>query len=396
MSEPLEKLLREAREHFGMQETTRVDWRAVDSALFARVEQERRASRSRAPAPWWPRTLAATLTLSVAALAVVALRGRRAPTPMAQAPTSAVESPADGVSIEGGQALVGGVVSSGERRLQLGDVVETEGTSVRLERPGKVSMTLEANSRIRVTKMQETLVVLLERGAVEAHVTPVAHGEAFAVDVESSRVAVHGTHLRVQRDDWRVVVDVNEGVIAVGDAPRAGPVLGAVVVASAHAEFMAFDALGTLKVSRDPSALRWPPPSSANVVPAATGTVTSGEVHSGVEPASPRVPPTPSTEPRGEVRSGPPATSASTPAAAPDVDIIDVVRRCMAERPRAENVTILVRTTLRLTLGDDGWVQSARFDPPVAPDVNACAAQSIYRTHFDHGGSVSLAVDFKN
>src|SRR5580658_6009775 len=356
MGEPLENVVREAREHFGTHDAARVDWSAVDRTLFARVEQERRTRGSRAPAPWWARTLAVTLTVSATALAVVVFRGRREPAPGAQAPSGSTENPADGVSIEEGQARVGGVASSGERRLRLGDVVETGTTPVALERPGKVSMVLEANSRIRVSKIGETLVLVLERGAVEAQVTPVAHGEAFAVDVEGSRVAVHGTHLRVQRDDWRVVVDVNEGVIAVGDAPRTGPVLGAVVVASAHAEFMAFDALGTLEVSREPSALRWATPSAESVGPAGTGTPTAGEVHAGVEPASSHASPSPSNEPRGEARAGASATAASAPGTVPDADIVDVIRRCMAERPRAENVTILMKTTLRLTLGDDGWV----------------------------------------
>jgi hypothetical protein len=66
----------------------------------------------------------------------------------------------------------------------------------------------------------------------------------------------------------------------------------------------------------------------------------------------------------------------------------------MAERPSAENVTVSVSTTLHLTLHEDGSVQSARFDPPVAPDVNACAAQSIYKTRFAHGGAATIAVDF--
>ena len=68
----------------------------------------------------------------------------------------------------------------------------------------------------------------------------------------------------------------------------------------------------------------------------------------------------------------------------------------MAERPRAENVTILVRTTLRLELGDDGSVHAARFDPPVAPDVNSCAATSIYKARFAHGGTEAIAIDFEN
>jgi FecR protein len=395
MGEPLDKLVREARDHFGTREAVTVDWRAVDDALFARLEQEARTRRTRAPVRWWPRALVpVALSLSAVTIALFVVRGPRQAVGVSQSPVGEAEDPGDRVSIEGsGQATVQGVAVSGERQLRLGDVVETQGSSVTLERPGKVSMTLEANSRIRVSKMRETLVLVLERGAVEAQVTPVAHGEAFAVDVEGSRVAVHGTHLRVRREDWRVIVDVNEGVIAVGDTPRSGLVLGAVVVASAHAEFMAFDALGTLKVSRDPAALRWPAPSAA---PAAKGDVATAESHAGVEPASSRMPLSRASEPRGEARASAQSASASPANVTPEADLAGIVRKCMADRPRAENVTILVRTTLHLILGDDGWVQSARFDPPVAPDVNACAAQSIYRTHFDHGGNVTLSVDFKN
>jgi hypothetical protein len=197
----------------------------------------------------------------------------------------------------------------------------------------------------------------------------------------------------VQREDWRVIVDVNEGIIAVGDAPRSGLVVGAVVVASAHAEFMAFDPLGTLKVSRDPAALRWPAPGSA---PAQNGNTMTAESHAGMEPPSARTPLARPGEPRGEARAAAQAASASPANVAPEVDLAGIVRKCMADRPRAENLRILVRTTLHLMLGDDGWVQSAQFDPPVAPDVNACAAQSIYRTPSDHGGNVTLSVDFKN
>jgi hypothetical protein len=67
----------------------------------------------------------------------------------------------------------------------------------------------------------------------------------------------------------------------------------------------------------------------------------------------------------------------------------------MTELPSAENVTVSVSTTLHLVLRDDGTVRSARFEPPVAPDVNACATQPIYRARFTHGGAVSIGVDFK-
>jgi hypothetical protein len=395
MGETLDKLVGEARDHFGTREAATMDWRAVDEALFERVEHEARTRHSRTLVRGWPRALVpVALALSAVAIALFVVRGPRQAVPLSQGRVGEAESPEDRVSIEGsGQATVQGVASSTERQLRVGDVIETQGSSISLQRPGKVSMILEAHSRIRVSKMRETLVLVLQRGAVEAQVTPVAHGEAFAVDVEGSRVAVHGTHLRVQREDWRVIVDVNEGVIAVGGAPRSGMVLGAVVVAPAHAEFMAFDALGTLRVNRDPATLRWPARSPA---PSANENAATAEPHAGAEPASSRTPLARSGDPRGEARAATSATPASPASAAPEADLTGILRKCMADRPRAENVTILVRTTLHLILGDDGWVQSAQFDPPVAPDVNACAAQSIYRKHFDHGGNVTLSVDFKN
>jgi hypothetical protein len=154
---------------------------------------------------------------------------------------------------------------------------------------------------------------------------------------------------------------------------------------------MAFDALETLQVNRDPSSLRWPAPGTP---PAASDTTTTTEPHPAGAAASAHT-----SVPTSERAESRPPSAPVAPAAAASVtepDLASIVKKCMAERPRAENVTVLVKTTLHLALGDDGWVQSARFEPPVAPDVNACAAQSIYRTHFDHGGTITVPVDFKN
>ena len=163
--------------------------------------------------------------------------------------------------------LVDGKVVAGGVPLKLGDVLETGGARATIERPGKVTLTLEPGLKTVVTHVQGALILALERGAVEAQVVPVASGEAFAVDVDGSRVAVHGTHLRVAREGQRVVVDLNEGVVSVGAAPRAGSVLGTLVNAPAHVEFMASDPAGTLEQTHDPSAVRTPepaPPASAS------------------------------------------------------------------------------------------------------------------------------------
>jgi hypothetical protein len=80
----------------------------------------------------------------------------------------------------------------------------------------------------------------------------------------------------------------------------------------------------------------------------------------------------------------------------PEESIAQAVRACMAERLHPENVTVVVSTTLHLDLADDGAVRTARFEPPVAPDVNTCAAQAIFHARFTHGGAAVIAVDFTN
>jgi ferric-dicitrate binding protein FerR (iron transport regulator) len=393
MSDGLDKLLAEARADLGADAAKRVDWDAVDAKLFARIEQERRSERARF-APTRRRGLTLAGVGLAAAVAIVALLAGRTRDPFGADDTAVSESSAGSVvAIEGeGAVLVDGKPVAGGAGLRLGDVLETRGARATIERPGKVMLTLEPGSRSVVTHVQGALILALERGAVEAQVVPVAAGEAFAVDVDGSRVAVHGTHLRVAREGARVVVDLNEGVVSIGDAPRAGSLLGALVNAPAHVEFMATDRAATLTQTHDPAAVRppeLPAPAAAALSMASTRPAASVS----------RAPAAPPGETRLE--SKPPSGTSAKPAAAsrepsPEEAIATAVHACMAERPRADNVTVVVSTTLRLELADDGTVRFARFDPPVAPDVNACSVQTIYREHFGHGGAVAIPIDFTN
>jgi hypothetical protein len=392
MSESFDRLLAEARKELGTAEAREVDWEKVDAALFARLERERREERARFAHRNRPgMTLPMVALAAVASIVAVvsgksreALDGDRA---------SPVESAGTIAAIDGnGPVLIDGIRVASGAALKLGDVVETRSSRVTIERAGKVTMTLEPASRTVLTHVRGALIVALEQGAVEAQVTPVAAGEAFAVDVGSARVAVHGTHLRVARDGDRVVIDLNDGVISVGEAPRVGSLFGALVNAPAHVEFMATDALGTLTQTHDPGAVR------------------GAQVRSGTF-ATPKAPPRKSdpgpgsrgsapalSEAHPETRSlpGAPAKQTSPVEPTPIGTIANAVRVCMAGRPAADNVTVVVSTTLHLELADDGSVRTARFDPPVAPDVNACAAQSIYKQRFDRGGVIAIPIDFTN
>lgn len=390
MSDAFDKLLAEARANLGVDPAPRVDWKAVDAKLFARIEEERRAERARfAPQRRRGWTLAGVGL--AAAAAIVALLAGRTREPFGAEGNAAIESAGSVIGIEGGGALlIDGKPAANGAGLRLGDVLEAEGARAIVERAGKVTLTLEPGSKAVVTHVQGALILALERGAVEAQVVPVAAGEAFAVDVEGSRVAVHGTHLRVARDGERVVVDLNEGVVSIGDAPRAGSVLGALLNAPAHAEFMAANPAGTLTQTHAPAAVRAPevqPPATASLSLATQRPASSAS----------RAPSAPPGEARSEVQS-PPGTSAKPAAAQPEPSpeqaISNAVRACMAGQPRTDNVTVLVSTTLRLDLADDGTVRLARFEPPVAPDVNACSAQAIDRERFGHSGTVTIPVDF--
>ncbi len=414
MSKAFDKVVGEARREFGTDAAARVDWNRVEAGLFSRLEKQRQTERSRRV-----RVSAYTWTNIAAALAaaaiVVVLLARPGPR------SSALEVDAATIVAigDGGDVLVNGHLSGVGASVRRGDVIEARGAEASLSRPGKVAFALEAGARVTVTHPREArgpLVLALERGAVEAQVVPVASGEAFAVDIGGSRVAVHGTHLRVARDGVNVAVDLSEGVVTVGEAPRVGSVLGSLVTAPAHVEFSA-NASATLTVSHDPAAVRTPRLGSASAsagasevaaLPSAetrtprSAQAPAGESHA-MQNTAPRASsllpvdsPAEAVAPVGTVPVGAVSAEAVAPALDPEAAIANAVRACMAARPLPDTMKVIVSTTLLVELADDGSPRAAHFTPPVAPDVNSCAAAAIYKTRFTHGGKAVIRVDFTN
>src|SRR5690606_41376056 len=84
------------------------------------------------------------------------------------------------------------------------------------------------------------------------------------------RFAVHGAHLRVAREGARVVVDLSEGVIAIGP-PGDGITRGTTITAPARVALDVRDPGGTLVIDRDPAAVRPPVPLSGAAERAAPG-----------------------------------------------------------------------------------------------------------------------------
>jgi ferric-dicitrate binding protein FerR (iron transport regulator) len=401
MKPSLNRLIQDVRRYWGKDEALAVDWDAVEKRLFARIEAEHRMERWSLASLAPPRNVrvklvGAALASAAAIAAVVGLT--RQPYSLDPDRATPQEEAASLIAIEGdGEVLVDGRPAAVGATLRLGDVIEARGAQVTVSRPGKLTCAIERGSSVKVTHAQGALVLALTTGGLEAQVVPVSSGEALAVDVGPSRVAVHGTHLRVARVGEHVVVDLTEGVVSVGAAPRVGSTLGVLVSAPAHAEFSAADAQGTIHVTHTPSAVRaaavlspaaQPKPMAAVVPPSPTALSRPETRETAATPSAPAV--------RVEPRPVGPSFGTTPPDPNAQSIVAAAVRACMAERLHADDVTVVVSTTLYVQLRDDGWVHSARFDPPVAPDVNACAAQSIYKTRFNHGGELAIAVSVKN
>lgn len=263
MKRPMGELIAALRDEWGVQESENVDWRAIERTVFARIRRERSAERARFSAGrhgLW----ALAGAIAVAFLGVVAVLAGKGRGIVRVDPVMSRDGPAGKIVDMGGagRVLVNGSAARSGALVVLGDVIETRGSEVTIARDGLLTFTVENNSRLSVSHIRGPLVVSLERGAVRAHVMPVADGEAFAVDVEQSRVAVHGTFFRISRAGSHAAVDLIEGVLSVGNAPRSGPVMGTIVTAPAHADFTVSNAVATMKVTHDADAIR-PLPASA-------------------------------------------------------------------------------------------------------------------------------------
>jgi hypothetical protein len=331
-----------------------------------------------------------------------------------------------------GEIRVGGRAVSAGQVLRAGDVIEADGARALLERPRKVTWLLEHGNtegstigRARVKSAGEALVLGLEDGAIEAQVTPVRSGEAFAVDIAATtaagspslvRVAVHGTHLRVSRLGSRVVVDLTEGVVSIGVPPRdVGPgtrsTYGTLVTAPSHVEFDAADLEHTLRVEHAPATVRTPVALAFNDAVTSRAAGVNAAADAPRAPEAPAiVPVAPATVPRPAAVVQRPVTDPTHPTHPAPVTNVDprkpvlppreaiaaAVRGCAAQRSRPENVRVSVSSSLQLKIAPDGEVETALFDPPLLPDIQSCAAAEIYKAKIEAsaGTTVTIPIDF--
>lgn len=388
----LEVLTRESREHL-------VPSPSDGTRTLARVETRIRGAGGRVfqfPEIRWR----GVLTVAAAAAAAWLVVTSRSSQGLFDAPSSVAPASAGVLGVHQGQVRVDGAIASTGSSVHAGSLVEVTGSRAVFDQPGRVTWAIEDAGRVRISRTEGGLVLSLERGATEAQVVPVAHGEAFAVDIADgaghiARVAVHGTHLRVARTGRHVIVDLTEGVVAVSAAPRAGSTYGTLVTAPAHIE-LDIDDLGHVRVEHARAAVRTAAllsvveseGPSADTRVATDGIVAASREVTATDRGTPRIlgrtlPTSPGVEPGGAGKpngAGEP-TGAGEPAgtgAEPGAVALAAAKDCFARGPKAKEVHVMVSSVLRFKVETDGSVRTFTFDPPISESTQDCVGVAVF------------------
>ncbi|HVU00264.1 MAG TPA: FecR domain-containing protein [Polyangiaceae bacterium] len=302
----------------------RIDADRLEAALMQKVAATPR------PAPTSRRVVPVVLALAAAALGAALLVHR---TPRTSVPTSETPTATRTDSVNGDGLSVGARVSS-------------SASAVTVVHAGHVTWELAPEGTALVERTGEIVEIALERGTVSAQVTKSDKPESFAVRVENTRVAVHGTRFRVERLEHTVRVVVDEGVVGVG--PVSGP---------------SFD-------------LRAP----SNAVVSFDGVRQDGTAGGGapkpveVAEAAPRPRPSASTPVEEK-----PAPERAAEGPGPGLDrVISAVRHCLSTNTVAGgDLRVTVRTRMSLRVLASGHAAEARFDPPLSPRVQTCVDSQV-------------------
>lgn len=317
--------------------------------------------------------------------------------------------------------------------LRAGDVVEASEGPVSFGRSGVLRWTLSAGGRVRVVsgvgREEPRHVIALESGALDVDVVPLDErtpkdgdalqgAERFVVEVGAARVAVHGTAFRVVRSSRGVVLEVVRGVVAVGPV-AAGEGSGRLVEAPARVSFAldgsAFHVLPALAdgIGRSGLTRSGTSPTAVaaglgkGVARSAAGAhevvvrengderyagavedLTSGRDEGPANRVTPR-----------PVAAKDPTDGAPQPPAG-GVEARDDAATWTAERVRREvsaciarageasgsDARVTIASSLVVDVDAAGATRAVRFDPPIRPDLQACA-QPVLRARFATGTS---------
>ncbi|WP_437808239.1 FecR domain-containing protein [Sorangium sp. So ce1078] len=422
-----------AREHMERllraEEPPEPRWDAIERELFARIERPAPVRRA-APPQRSPlgRALAFAAAAAAIALAVLAA-GRSAP------PVAATSAPPRVRDLADVPRAAGAADDLDFRALRPGDSVESAAHAISFSDVGSVRWTLLPNSRAVVRAVGAAgvgHVIALERGSVRADVVTRAPEEglveAFAVEVDGTRVAVHGTLFTVTRLEGRVEVDVEHGTVAVGPAAYRGATTAHLLVGPSRGTFSldggrearllqrpapedSAPAAAPPEPARPPASPRPTagvrPPSGAAAAPAvvahteepvapavsavaeplATAMAEPLATAMAEPPATAMAEPPPAAEPAPAVAEPvPDAQATSHPPAMTPASVQSLLSSCFARESAGgrSSVRRSIVSTLRISVRPDGSVAAVRFDPPLRPALQACA-EGLYQGRFAEG-----------
>lgn len=310
------------------------------SKIDSRVLPRKQSSFSRWQTYAWPVALAAAATLTLVWL-------KQPETRIPEQTTNVRGMLAKEPSVEGDA-------------VELGEVLEANTHSLTIRHAGIATWRLAAPGRVRILERGTRVTVALELGRIEAEVVPQSQPEVFAVEIERTRVAVHGTVFSVERRGDKAEVVVSEGSVRLGTSDQRGSTQGEILKAPARTE--------------------------VDVLP--------------FQAEAPEKAPSPQTKAR--VRHQPKpwnrdsgVASAQTPApSVPDPELPEVpsgaeiehlwesinreVSQCFAEQPAGDpNVRVSVNTRISVVLAPDGTVTITNFEPPLSEPVQQCITQQL-------------------
>lgn len=366
--EALDRLILEVRE----QRAPELDWQRVEAQLMRETKAATRASRGQG---WATRLrLASAFGMGLAAAVTVLVLHRAPPAPPAASTPRAVLASGP---LNGDQLALGAHVSAGDRQ-------------VVVEHAGRARWTLEPHASAYLSELGDSLTLRLESGALSAVVVPNPKPETFAIEVDGTRVAVHGTAFRVERAGERVLVSVSEGTVAVepsgmhgapsfllqrdsrgnfGLDGRTGSVEG-----NASAVLATDRARSHRQVSLRPASAR------PRVTPSA-----AAEASAAAPPPVSSAPPAALPEPSAIAQASPPELAQRPSISEIEAGVssaLELMNQCFQGNTHSTGIHVTASTGLTLSISGEGSVQSVTFAPPLAPTVEECAVTGLRQLKF--------------
>jgi len=317
-----------------------IDWERLEAALEQRLAAPPRAA---APRLRWPLLAAAAIVVGLGGLWLARVRA-----PLPAPPGAGPVSPevVDDADPSPFAAAAPGVARVDGETLAVGDALVAPPGGLEVTHGLRAVWTLAPGGRARVLEMGPRLTVALVSGSLRAEVAPGAAPEAFAVEVDGTRIAVHGTIFRVERRADGVEVAVERGAVVVRPVGDRGPGPGLIVAAPARRAF----SLQGLPLAPDGAT-------------DASATASPAGAHRAPGPRKAAAVAMPSATPTrpGELEAAAYGVTAA-------------VQRCFARHtPAVEDGHVTAEVGVSLVVAPDGSLLELAFAPPLAPAVAACS-----------------------